>query len=159
MGMAEPALPISGKVAEILDRYTLAINRGSDDGVQAGMIFAVMGSGGDIIDPETKKSLGPRPIEKLRVRVIDVYEKFSVAETYRIITPQSLSDYVRGLGFAPDSDLVHEMQAAVGIQQGPERERVAGAPDPKEAKPRSSRVNVQVGDTVREIGHMGQIAR
>lgn len=151
--MAEAKQPITGKVAEILNRYTLAINRGSEDGVEVGMIFAVMGLGGEIIDPETKKPLGPRPIEKLRVKVTDVYEKFCVAETYRIVTPQSLHDLVGGFGARAAAEIAREFGAA-GMPPGPERERVAGAPEPGETKPTSAVVSVKIGDMVRQMGRI-----
>ncbi|PHV68316.1 hypothetical protein CSW57_03510 [Williamsia muralis] len=40
-----------------------------------------------IKDPETGASLGPIPQEKLRVKVFDVFPKFSRAQTYRTSAP------------------------------------------------------------------------
>jgi hypothetical protein len=151
-GMAEVALPITGKVAEILDRYTLAINRGVDDGVEIGMIFAVIGAGGEIIDPDTDKPLGPRPVEKLRVKVTDVYEKFSVAQTYRLVTPpRSLSDLMGGPRAGEFLSSIATTWSA--IPPGPERERFAGAPAQRDPEPTNPVIHVGVGDAVRQVFH------
>lgn len=76
-------VPITGKVAAILSPRELAINRGSDDGVQKGMKFAVLdASVREIRDPDTDEVLGSLKREKVRVEVIEVEEKFSVAHTF-----------------------------------------------------------------------------
>ncbi len=145
MGMAEVQQPITGKVADILDRYSLVINRGQGAGVEVGMIFLVMGLGGSITDPDTGEDLGPRPIEKLRVKVTDVHEKFSIAETYRIVTPPTLTSFIQEVGgIQPIHDIFLE-------QQRPQREYVAGAPSSREPTPMSPDVDVKVGDTVRQL--------
>lgn len=69
------------QVAKVLDRYSLALNRGGEDGIMAGDIFTIGSK--DVIDPETGENLGR--YGKLRVKVTDVYPKFCVAETYRIL--------------------------------------------------------------------------
>ena len=144
--MAE-VTPITGKVADILDRYSLVINRGREAGVEVGMIFLVMGLGGSIIDPDTGEDLGPRPIEKLRVKVADVHEKFSIAETYRIVTPPDFAAFVREAAMGSS---IHEM---LRQQHEPQREYVAGAPPSRELTPTSPVVDVKVGDTVRQLVH------
>lgn len=151
--MVEIDMPITGQVAEVLDKYRLVINRGQTSGVEVGMIFAVMGFGGDILDPETKESLGPKPIEKLRLKVTDVYEKFSVAETFRVVTPP------RQLGtFLSHERLtqnwpggIHTTLAGPAMPPVPERQRVAGAPEPGDVAPTTAAVQVKLGDSVREV--------
>jgi hypothetical protein len=59
----------------------MALNRGQEHGVMAGDIYTVASD--DIIDPETGENLGG--YSRLRVKVIEVYPKFCVAETYRIV--------------------------------------------------------------------------
>ncbi|MFF1571350.1 hypothetical protein ACFVWR_01280 [Leifsonia sp. NPDC058292] len=50
----EVPTPIHAKVAQLLTSTDLVINRGSEDGVEVGMKFAVMDPlGRDIKDPET----------------------------------------------------------------------------------------------------------
>src|SRR5882757_10996054 len=81
--MAKTRKPIEGSVARVEDQYTLIINRGSEHGVIDGMEFAVMADEGDeIVDPETGDVIGELPSEKLRIRVSEVHEKWSRAQTF-----------------------------------------------------------------------------
>lgn len=76
--------PLRGKVARILDSRNLVINIGSQQGVTLGMYFDVMDpKGEDIRDPDTHEILGSLERPKLRVRIIDVKERLSVASTYK----------------------------------------------------------------------------
>ena len=76
--------PIRGKIAAVLNEREIALNLGSAKGVSVGMYFDVMSlESGDIIDPDTKDVLGSIERPKVRVRVTEVQEKFSVASTYR----------------------------------------------------------------------------
>jgi len=77
--MAERKLLV-GKVADILGDYELAINMGKNSGVERGMLFAVLGKK-LIRDPDTHKTLGTHQYEKLRVRVTEVEDNYSVAST------------------------------------------------------------------------------
>jgi hypothetical protein len=149
--MAEPQQPIGGQVAEILDLYSLIINRGQEAGVKEGMIFAVIGFGGDVIDPESGQSLGPKPIEKLRVKVREVYPKFSIAETYRIVSPRGgpgslLSD----LSQFPSPLSVSQAEQFLRAHE-PQREHIAGEPEPRDPTPTYPTAHVEVGDTVRQL--------
>ncbi|MBB3605535.1 hypothetical protein FHT40_005222 [Mycolicibacterium sp. BK556] len=75
--------PIAGQVALIEDDHTLVINRGTEAGVAAGMVFAVSSESGPMVtDPETGKELGRLSREKLRVRVFDVQPLFARAHTF-----------------------------------------------------------------------------
>ncbi len=76
--------PIRGKVARILNSRELAINVGSADGVVVGMYFDILDAKGeDITDPESGEVLGSVERPKVRVRVIKVQDRLSVASTYR----------------------------------------------------------------------------
>lgn len=76
--------PIRGKVARILNSRELAINVGTNDGVVAGMHFDVLDpKGEDITDPDTGEVLGSIDRPKVRVQVVKVYERLSVASTYK----------------------------------------------------------------------------
>jgi hypothetical protein len=75
---------IHGKVARILNSRELALNIGSIDGVKLGMFFDVLDlKGEDIRDPETQEILGSLQRPKVRVKIIAVQEKLSVASTYK----------------------------------------------------------------------------
>lgn len=76
--------PIRGKVARVLDTRQLAINVGSSDGVVVGMYFDVLDpKGDDITDPDTGVVLGSIERPKVRVQIIKVHERLSVASTFR----------------------------------------------------------------------------
>nr|WP_221218773.1 MULTISPECIES: hypothetical protein [unclassified Mycolicibacterium] len=61
----------------------MVINRGTEAGVAAGMVFAVSSESGPMVtDPETGKELGRLSREKLRVRVFDVQPLFARAHTF-----------------------------------------------------------------------------
>ena len=80
--------PIEGQVARVENQYTLFLNRGSNHGVKIDMIFAVLSPEGEsIVDPENGEEIGQIPIEKLRVKVTDVHERYCRAETFRTYTP------------------------------------------------------------------------
>ena len=76
--------PIRGKVARILNSRDLVINVGSRDGVVVGMYFDVLDpKGEDIKDPDTGEVLGSVERPKIRVQVVKVQERLSVASTYK----------------------------------------------------------------------------
>ena len=69
---------IQGKVAAILTLREPIINRGSADGVQIGMRFAVLNSQGvDVKDPDTGELLGSTEIVKTVVRLSESTETTS----------------------------------------------------------------------------------
>jgi hypothetical protein len=78
---------IRGKVAQLIDDRTLVINRGSDDGVQVGMRFAVLNRrGADVIDPDTGEPIGSVEIDKVVVKVVRVEPRLAVGRTFRTFT-------------------------------------------------------------------------
>jgi hypothetical protein len=68
---------IEGKVAAIIDDFTIVINRGNRDGVEDGGYFVIFKLGEEIRDSETGESLGIFEIVKARVEVRHVQEKMS----------------------------------------------------------------------------------
>lgn len=73
--------PIEGKVANILNKRVLAMNIGKKDGVQEKMKFKVINEI-PIVDPDTEEELGRTDREKIRVKVFQVKDRFSLARTY-----------------------------------------------------------------------------
>ena len=73
---------IEGKVATILNVRELTINRGSQDGVEVGMRFKIVDENAAVIDPDTKEELGTISREKIRVKIVYVQPRFSIARTY-----------------------------------------------------------------------------
>ena len=74
---------LRGKVARILSTRTVVITLGRDKGVRNGMLFDVVEMHEEIKDPDTDAVLGTLERRKVRVKVVDVQDKLSVASTYR----------------------------------------------------------------------------
>ncbi|OHU30926.1 hypothetical protein [Mycobacteroides franklinii] len=137
----EPVDPIIGKVADIVDRYSVLVNKGDEAGVEVGMIFSVIGATGTAVrDPETGEDLGTLPIEKARIRVTEVYSKFCQAETYRITEPA-----VAGL----ISDILQEQWPGTSDEFGREQFTLNVVPTP--TVPEAANVHIDVGDYVCEL--------
>jgi hypothetical protein len=83
-------MPIEGRVIRIFDEYTVAINVGSQHGVEQGMEFGIFTPVEPIIDPETDAELGRIRNRKAIVEVSTVFELFSICRTptrYRTVRP------------------------------------------------------------------------
>ena len=82
--MSKGREPIRGKVARILTSRQLAFNIGREQGVTVGMKFDVLDpKGDDIHDPDTGDVLGSLYRPKVRVEIVHVEERLSVAQTFR----------------------------------------------------------------------------
>ena len=82
--MTTQVKPISGKVARVLNEREVAINRGAVDGVEYGMEFNILASDEQRIqDPDTKEYLGSVRRPKTSVKVTEVYDRLSVAKTFK----------------------------------------------------------------------------
>jgi hypothetical protein len=69
---------IEGKVARILDEYSIVINIGRNNGVVNGMVFAVfVQSNEEVKDPDSGEVLGKMENIKEHVFVAHVQDKFS----------------------------------------------------------------------------------
>lgn len=75
---------IRAKVAQVLNSTDLALNRGSKDGVEVGMRFAILSDrGADIKDPDTGEVLDSIEIAKTLVKIISVTPRLAVGRTFR----------------------------------------------------------------------------
>ncbi len=72
---------LNGKISAIINTYTVALNIGADKGVSEGMKFDILYPEIIITDPDTKVELGKMSYIKARIRVIKVYDKFSIARS------------------------------------------------------------------------------
>ena len=70
-----------GKIAAILSRTRVVINRGSLNGVEKGDSFLIYTQIGPFYDPDTKENLGTTTELWGRVSVTTVEDRFCVAET------------------------------------------------------------------------------
>ncbi len=76
--------PIRGKVARVLNSRELALNLGSEHGVRIGMFFDILDPKGDnITDADTGEIIGSIERAKVRVKVVSVQARLSVASTYK----------------------------------------------------------------------------
>jgi hypothetical protein len=76
--------PIRGKVARVLSSRELVMNVGCEHGVSVGMYFDVLDPKGEnITDPDSEEVLGSVERAKVRVRVVRVQERLSIASTFR----------------------------------------------------------------------------
>lgn len=83
--MSTTTQPIRGKVARILTSRQLALNIGREHGVSVGMRFNVLDpKGEDIKDPDTGEVLGSVDRPKVRVEIISVQDRLSVAQTFKM---------------------------------------------------------------------------
>ncbi len=72
---------IEGKIAAILDRSTVVINRGSDQGIEKGTEFYIYSTLGPFFDPDSGESLGETTKIWGKVTATIIEKRFCVAET------------------------------------------------------------------------------
>jgi len=70
-----------GKVVATTDRFTLVMNKGSENGVELGDKFLVVGLGQSIIDSDTQEELGRLEVLRGHVKVSHVQERISTARS------------------------------------------------------------------------------
>lgn len=72
---------IEGKIAAILDKSTVVINRGHAHGVDKGEAFYIYSTLGPFVDPDTGEALGTTTRVWGKVEVTIIEDKFCVAKT------------------------------------------------------------------------------
>ena len=150
-------MTVEGKVAKILGKGEIVLNRGRSHGVRQGMLFEIFApEGEEVWDPDTGETLGTVEDVKAKAEVTEVKEKLAVARLFDAGSPFGAAD-AAGLG-----DLQENLQRMFGqmfgddvrIQgfgtgsgqsgEGPDLESLFGGPLEDVTK-------VQVGDAIREI--------
>ena len=127
-------MAVEGKVAKIMGKGEIVINRGRANGVRQGMVFEVYApEGEEVWDPDTGDTLGTVEDVKAKAEVTEVKERLAVARLFDAASPLGDSVEVRGFGMNPQ-----------GSGDGPDLESMFGGPLEDVTK-------VQVGDAVREI--------
>ena len=134
--------PIEGRVATILNIREVAINVGAKQGVQEGMVFAILSKEPLlVIDPDSGQQLGSEDRVKVRVKATEVYERYSVCRTFGV-TPGSPSvlDVLRGASLAS------------WYAPTPPREKTLKVEDSDLPEPLSEDESyVKIGDRVRQV--------
>ncbi len=147
-------MAVEGKVAKILGKGEVVLNRGRMHGVRQGMVFEIFApEGEEVWDPDTGETLGTVEDVKAKAEVTEVKEKLAIArfvdsespfgaagfgemqENLQRIFGQMFGDNVQIQGFG-----------GTGQGDGPDLESMFGGPLEDVTK-------VQVGDAAREIKH------
>lgn len=76
---------ITGRIIKIVDEYTVIVNIGKENGISFGDYLKVKSEGIEIKDPETGDILGKYGETKARLKVKDVYDKFSICKNSETI--------------------------------------------------------------------------
>jgi hypothetical protein len=141
-------LALKGRVAQILNERELVINIGAEQGVKAGMKFAVLAESPlDIKDPESGETLGVIDREKVRVKVSEVRPRLAICCTYRVIRTGSPS-VADIFGSYRNSTIFGR-----GIEEKAETLRASDASLPPPLSPEES--FVKVNDRVLQISENG----
>lgn len=111
---------VEGKVAGILTRRELVINRGVADGVEVGMRFAVLNRQGiDVRDPDSGEILGSTEVVKTVVKIVRIDgDHLAVGRTFRT-TPgrPGLGTAILGLQGAPPSIETLAIEAGTSLKE------------------------------------------
>jgi len=150
-------MAVEGKVAKILGKGEIVLNRGRSHGVRQGMLFEIFApEGEEVWDPDTGETLGTVEDVKAKAEVTEVKEKLAVARIFDVNSPFGAA----GLGAAGFGELQENLQrmfqqmfgenvqvqgfGTAGQGDDPDLENLFGGPLEDVTK-------VQVGDAVREI--------
>lgn len=85
-------------VVKIIDRYSVVVNKGSNDGVKKGSRFLIFAEDEEIKDPETGESLGRLEIPKGYAIVESLQEKIAILKSDR--SKRQTTRYKNSLGVA-----------------------------------------------------------
>lgn len=139
--------PIRGKVAQVLNVREIAINKGSSDGVDVGMYFDVMDpKEQNIKDPDTGEVLGSIERTRVRLKIIHVQDKLSVASTYKSERVNLGGDvYINpALGLGP---IARSLMPTKWVTEYETLEKTNGTPEPFDEKDSK----VKTGDPVVQV--------
>jgi len=145
---------VEGKVAKILGKGEIVLNRGRSHGVRQGMVFEIFApEGEEVWDPDTGETLGTVEDVKAKVEVTEVKEKLAIA---RVVDADSPFGAAAGLGelqgnlqrmfqqMFGENVQVQGFGMGRGPDDGPDLESMFGGPLEDVTK-------IQVGDAIREI--------
>ena len=145
-------MSVEGKVAKILGKGEIVVNRGRLHGVRAGMLFEIFApEGEEVWDPDTGETLGTVEDVKAKAEIIEVKDKLAVARIFDTDSPIG----VAGFGEMQENlqhifkqmfgENIHVQGfGTTGQGDGPDLESMFGGPLEDVTK-------VQVGDAAREI--------
>ncbi len=113
-------------VVHVLNEFSVAINKGSEQGVKKGDTYLVYALGPELTDPETGESLGQLEIVRGRASVRHVQEKVSTLEAIEFEeTPGRRRIIKRDGGSSGILSLSLGLAQREEIEENPERTRLA----------------------------------
>lgn len=148
-------MTVEGKVAKIMGKGEIVVNRGRQHGVRPGMLFEIFApEGEEVWDPDTGETLGTVEDVKAKAEVTEVKEKLAVARLSEAGSPFGAG--VGGLG-----EMQENLQRIFGQMFGDNVQVQGFGMNPKDPDaddledmlggPLQDLSKVQVGDAVREI--------
>lgn len=149
--MNEPPT-LTGAVAAVLNDRELALNIGAEAGVREGMRFQVLEKERLITDPTTREELGRVQREKVKIKVVEVHPRFSVARTFETY-PAQPGLATAGLWAARNLAAVIGSEPEIRVRTLRHQDRPSGFSEISE-----SASYVQIGDPVRLL-EMVEVSR
>lgn len=147
-------MTVEGKVAKILGKGEIVLNRGRSHGVRQGMVFEIFApEGEEVWDPDTGETLGTVEDVKAKAEVTEIKEKLAIARVFDADSPFGAA---AGLGelqgnlqrmfqqMFGENVQVQGFGMGRGPDDGPDLESMFGGPLEDVTK-------IQVGDAIREI--------
>ena len=149
-------MAVEGKVAKIMGKGEIVINRGRQHGVRTGMVFEVFSpEGEEVWDPDTGETLGTVEDVKAKAEVTEVKEKLAVARLSDVDSPFGVAG-AAGLG-----EMQENLQRIFGQMFGDNVQVQGFGMNPKDegaedlenmfGGPLQDLSKIQVGDAIREI--------
>ena len=145
-------MTVEGKVAKILGKGEIVLNRGRSHGVRQGMLFEIFPEGEEVWDPDTGETLGTVEDVKAKAEVTEVKEKLAIARIFEADSPFGAAGFGELQGnlqrmfqqMFGENVQVQGFGTGQGPDDGPDLESMFGGPLEDVTK-------IQVGDAVREI--------
>ncbi len=144
-------MAVEGKVAKILGKGEVVLNRGRTHGVRTGMLFEIFAAEGEEVwDPDTGETLGTVEDVKAKAEVTEVKEKLAVARIFDADSPfgaagfGEMQENLQRIFQQMLGENVQVQGFGTGRGEGPDLESMFGGPLEDVTK-------VQVGDVAREI--------
>ena len=149
-------MAVEGKVAKILGKGEIVLNRGRLHGVRTGMLFEIFApEGEEVWDPDTGETLGTVEDVKAKAEVTEVKERLAIARVFDASPPFGTANLA---GFGELQENLQRMLGQMfgenvqvrgfgsghGSDEDPDLESMFGGPLEDITK-------VQVGDAAREI--------
>jgi hypothetical protein len=147
-------MAVEGKVAKILGKGEVVLNRGRMHGVRQGMVFEIFApEGEEVWDPDTGETLGTVEDVKAKAEVTEVKERLAIARLVDSDSPFGAAGFgemqenlQRIFGQMFGENVQVQGFGGTGQGDGPDLESMFGGPLEDVTK-------VQVGDAAREIKH------